>query len=44
MLTKALKKMAKDWFLTGMISAVVLATLFPEIGMTGGTLHADALV
>ena len=43
MIGKALQRMSKDWFLAGMISAVLLATLFPEIGMTGGTIHADAL-
>jgi len=40
---KALRRMAKDWFLAGMISAVVLATLFPDFGKTGGTIHADIL-
>ncbi|WP_243366480.1 bile acid:sodium symporter family protein [Fundidesulfovibrio soli] len=43
MIGKALRKMAKDWFLVGMISAVVLATLFPWIGKTGGAIHADKL-
>jgi sodium/bile acid cotransporter 7 len=43
MIAKALKRMSKDWFLAGMISAVVLATLFPQVGMTGGTIHADQL-
>ena len=33
----------KDWFLLGMISCVVLATLFPEVGRTGGTIRADRL-
>lgn len=33
----------KDWFLYGMIACVGLATLFPELGKTGGTLHADRL-
>lgn len=33
----------KDWFLLGMISCVVLATLFPEVGRTDGTIHADKL-
>lgn len=33
----------KDWFLYGMVACVGLATLFPELGKTGGTLHADQL-
>ncbi|MGN0883849.1 MAG: bile acid:sodium symporter family protein [Candidatus Spyradosoma sp.] len=33
----------KDWFLYGMIGCVGLATLFPEVGRTGGTLRADEL-
>lgn len=41
MLAARLKKMAKDWFLFGMISAVVLATLYPDFGKSGGTMHAD---
>jgi len=41
MLANRLKKMAKDWFLFGMISAVILATLYPDFGRSGGTMHAD---
>jgi len=41
MLSNRLKKIMKDWFLVGMISAVILATLYPQFGMTGGTMHAD---
>lgn len=33
----------KDWFLIGMVSCVVLATLFPNIGRSGGTIHAEKL-
>lgn len=33
----------KDWFLLGMISCVLLATFFPDVGKTGGTIHADKL-
>ena len=43
MIGKALRRMTRDWFLAGMISSVVLATLFPDFGMTGGTIHADVL-
>lgn len=41
MFANRLKKMAKDWFLLGMISAVVLATLYPDFGRSGGTMRAD---
>jgi Predicted Na+-dependent transporter len=41
MLAKRLQAIAKDWFLLGMISAVILATLFPDIGRSGGAMHAD---
>lgn len=43
MLANRLEKMAKDWFLIGMVTAVVLATLFPDVGRHGGVLHADVL-
>ena len=43
MVGKLLRKMAKDWFLAGMITAVALATLFPEFGSTGGTMHAETV-
>ncbi|HIV04733.1 MAG TPA: bile acid:sodium symporter, partial [Candidatus Spyradosoma merdigallinarum] len=33
----------KDRFLLGMVLCVVLATLFPDIGRTGGTIHAEKL-
>ena len=33
-----------DWFLTGMIVAIVLACLFPAPGAKGGALHPEILV
>lgn len=33
----------KDWFLIGMVSCVLLATLFPNVGRSGGTIHAEKL-
>lgn len=36
-----LAELAKEWFLIGMIGAVMLASLFPELGRTGGVLHGD---
>ncbi|MHC1712147.1 MAG: bile acid:sodium symporter family protein [Solidesulfovibrio sp.] len=41
MVVKLLRKMASDWFLAGMITAVILATLFPGFGASGGAMHAD---
>jgi sodium/bile acid cotransporter 7 len=43
MIFRHLKRLAKDWFLLGMISAVVLASIAPEIGRSGGPLRADIL-
>jgi sodium/bile acid cotransporter 7 len=39
--TPLIRRVLKDWFLLGMIGAVVLATLAPEIGRSGGPLRAD---
>jgi len=41
MVGKILEKMAKDWFLAGMVLAVALATVFPEFGSIGGAMHAE---
>ena len=38
-----LKRLAKDWFLVGMLLSVVFASLAPDIGRSGGLLHADVL-
>lgn len=43
MILKLLRKMASDWFLAGMITAVVLASLFPECGATDGPMHAGTV-
>lgn len=40
---RLVKRLVRDWFLVGMILAVVLAALFPDFGRTGGTLHADVV-
>lgn len=40
---RLVKRLARDWFLVGMIAAVVLAALFPDFGRTGGTMHADVV-
>lgn len=41
MVGKLLRKMASDWFLAGMLTAVLLAAAFPKFGATGGAMHAD---
>lgn len=38
---RALQRLGRDWFLGGMIAAVVLAVLFPGFGRTGGPMHAE---
>jgi sodium/bile acid cotransporter 7 len=38
-----LKKLKIDWFLTGLLLAVLLAWVFPGPGAKGGWLHADLL-
>ncbi len=34
-------RMAQEWFLLGMLAAVVLASLFPQYGRAGGVLHTE---
>jgi len=34
----------KEWFLVGMFVAVILASIFPEVGRSGGPFHVDALI
>ncbi len=36
-------QLARFWFLGGMISAVALASVAPDVGRAGGPLHADAV-
>lgn len=38
-----LKRLVKDWFLVGMILAVIAASFFPDVGRSGGLIHADSL-
>jgi sodium/bile acid cotransporter 7 len=42
-LLRTARRLSRDWFLAGMVLAVVLAALFPEPGRSGGPLHADVL-
>lgn len=37
------KPFYQDWFLRGMLGAVVLASFLPDLGKSGGVLHIDAL-
>ncbi len=39
--SRVLQRLSRDWFLAGMIAAVVLAALFPGFGRSGGPMHAD---
>lgn len=41
---KLLKRLVTDWFLGGMLLAVALAWLFPNVGRHGGVLHAENLI
>ena len=43
LLAHAARRLAHDWFLLGMLCAVVLASLFPDVGRTGGLIHADQI-
>lgn len=41
--SRVLQRLSRDWFLGGMIAAVVLAALFPGFGRSGGPMHADVV-
>jgi solute carrier family 10 (sodium/bile acid cotransporter), member 7 len=41
MLRRVKARVTREWFLVGMISAVLLATFFPGFGAAGGAMHAD---
>ena len=38
-----LKKLGRDWFLLGMLLAVLVASFLPDLGRSGGWLRADVL-
>ena len=38
---KIAMRVQKEWFLLGMLTMVLLASLFPSVGISGGPLHAD---
>lgn len=42
-LRSGVARLKKEWFLVGMIGAVVLASVLPEWGRSGGVLHGDEL-
>ncbi len=37
------QRLSRDWFLVGMVAAVVLAVFFPDFGRTGGPMHAGVV-
>lgn len=41
LLARVLAAIRREWFLLGMGSAVLLATIFPDFGAKGGAMHAD---
>lgn len=41
---KHLKRVVTDWFLCGMFLATFLAWLFPDVGRSGGAMHAEYLI
>ncbi|MDY7229578.1 bile acid:sodium symporter family protein [Hyalangium rubrum] len=43
MILRVVQRLSRDWFLVGMILAVVLAALFPDFGRSGGPMHADVV-
>lgn len=43
-LSTHLRRLAHDWFLIGMLTAVLLASFFPDAGRSGGWLHMENAV
>jgi len=41
MVERLLEGLRREWFLLGMVGAVLVATLFPSFGAKGGPMHAD---
>ncbi|MGF1742762.1 bile acid:sodium symporter [Vibrio profundum] len=40
---RIIKTLQKEWFLAGMVLAIVFATLIPDVGKNNGTLHLNTL-
>lgn len=38
-----ISKLKKEWFLVGMVVAMVLAVFTPDLGKSGGVLHLDTI-
>lgn len=38
------QRIAKEWFLIGMVAAVIVASLFPDFGASGGAMHAEFVI
>jgi sodium/bile acid cotransporter 7 len=43
MMSTTPKRFYQDWFLRGMVTAVILASFLPNLGKSGGLLHIDSL-
>ncbi|MBV8667452.1 MAG: bile acid:sodium symporter [Burkholderiaceae bacterium] len=43
LLSRLTQSLVRNWFLLGMVGVVLLASLLPEIGRSGGILHAERL-
>ena len=41
---KWLRRIGKEWFLLGMLAAVIAASVWPEFGASGGAMHAEIVV
>jgi solute carrier family 10 (sodium/bile acid cotransporter), member 7 len=39
-----LRRLGREWFLLGMLAAVVLASVFPTFGASGGAMHSEFVV
>jgi sodium/bile acid cotransporter 7 len=43
-MNRIVQRLAREWFLIGMLLAVLLASLFPDFGAAGGAMHGDIVV
>jgi len=43
-LTRLFRRLTQEWFLLGMLLAVLLASLFPDFGASGGAMHGETVV
>jgi sodium/bile acid cotransporter 7 len=38
------QRLLQEWFLLGMVAAVVIASIFPDFGASGGAMHAELVI